>query len=90
MKPSILMIISIITVFYTATASADITVLKVDGTAAYRDGKKWVPLKVKMKLPEGVKVSTGANSYAELSVNSINHTVTIKPLTVIQVFSKES
>ncbi len=90
MKPLAMTILSAFLVCYTVPAFAEITVLKATGTAAYRDGKKWVPLKTGMKLPEGVKVSTGANSSAELRVNSINHTVTIKPLTMIQVFSKET
>jgi len=90
MKPLVPAVISAVMLFYAALASAEISVLKVEGTAAYRDGKKWVPLKTGMKLPEGAKVSTGANSFAELRVNSINHTVTIKPLTMIQVFSKET
>ncbi len=83
-------IISCFMVFYTSIVFADISVIKVEGTAAYRDGRKWIPLRENMKLQEGVKVSTGANSYAELSLNSINHTVRIKPLTMIQVFSKET
>jgi hypothetical protein len=90
MKPLTLTILSAFLVFNTVSAFAEIAVLKVSGTAAYRDGKKWVPLKAGMKLPEGVKVSTGANSSTELRVNSINHTVIIKPLTMIQVFSKET
>lgn len=90
MKPLVMTIIAVLTVIYTASAFAEISVIKVDGTAAYRDGKKWVPLKNGMKLPEGVKVSTGANSTAELRLNSINHTITVKPLTMIQVFSKET
>jgi len=90
MKYFAVTILSSIMIIYTASAFADITVLKVKGTAAYKAGRKWVPLKARMKLREGVKISTGANSYAEVSLNSLNHTVTIKPLTMIQVFSKET
>lgn len=76
--------------FITAIVHAEITVIKVEGSAAYKEGTKWIPLKTGQKLPEGVKVSTGANSSAELKLNSVNHTVKIKPLTMIQVFSKET
>ncbi len=67
---------------------AEIKVLKVKGTVAYKVKKDWVQLKEKQVLPEGVKISTGADSTAELSLNSLNHTITIKPFTVIQVYSK--
>ncbi len=90
MKPLATTIISALMVIYTASAFAEISVTKVEGTAAYREGNKWVPLKTGMKLTEGVKVSTGANSFAELKLNSLNHTIRIKPLTMIQVFSKET
>lgn len=90
MKPLVMTVISCFTVFYTSIVFAEIHVIKVEGSVAYREGKKWLPLKEKMKLPEGVKVSTGVNSYAELSLNSLNHTVQIKPLTMIQVYSKET
>jgi len=90
MKPLIMTIITSLIFIVSTALYAEISVIKVQGNAAYKEGRNWVPLKEKQKLPEGVKVSTGANSYAELSLNSINHTVKIKPLTVIQVFSKET
>lgn len=90
MKLLRLTIILISILFFTAALHAEITVLKVTGSAAYREGNKWLPLKAGQKLPEGVKVSTGANSSAELKLNSLNHTVKIKPFTMIQVYSKES
>ena len=76
--------------FFTAVLHAEITVIKVEGSAAYKEGNKWLPLKTGQKLPEGVKVSTGANSSADLKLNSVNHTVHIKPFTMIQVFTKET
>lgn len=79
-----------IIIFASTSLYAEISVIKVQGNAAYREGRSWLPLKDKQKLPEGVKISTGANSFAELALNSKNHTVTIKPLTMIQVFSKET
>ncbi|MCL2154846.1 MAG: FecR family protein [Leptospirales bacterium] len=69
---------------------ADITVLKVEGSAAYKDGNKWVPLKVNQKLSEGVKISTGANSFVDIKLNSKNHTVQIKPYSMIQIFTNET
>lgn len=76
--------------FFTLSLQAEISVLKVEGSAAYKEGNKWIPLKNGQKLSEGVKVSTGANSYADIKLNSQNHTIRIKPFTMIQVFSKES
>ena len=76
--------------FVTTFLYADITVLKVEGSVAYKDGNKWLPLKVNQKLTEGVKISTGANSYADIKLNSKNHTIQVKPYSMIQVFSKET
>lgn len=80
----------IIAVFFLSTASlfAEITVLKVKGNVAYKTGRSWAQLRAGQSLPEGVKISTGAKSSAELRLNSLNHTITIKPYTVIQVYSK--
>ncbi len=90
MKILKMIIISSVIFLFPIANYAEISVIKVQGTASYKEGKSWIPLKEKQVLPEGVKVSTGTNSYAELKLNSINHTVKIKPLTVIQVFSKET
>lgn len=76
--------------FFSAALHAEITVQKVEGSAAYKEGNKWVPLRNGQKLAEGVKVSTGANSYADIKLNSQNHTIRVKPFTMIQVFSKET
>ncbi len=76
--------------FFTAALYAEISVIKVEGSAAYKEGNKWLPLKNGQKLTEGVKVSTGANSFADIKLNSRNHTIRVKPFTMIQVFSKES
>ena len=90
MKPLKMTIITSLIFLFTTSLYAEISVIKVQGNAAYREGRSWLPLKTGQKLPEGVKISTGANSSAELSLNSVNHTVKIKPLTVIQIFSKET
>ncbi len=42
-----------------------------------------------MKLPEGVKISTGANSYAIVSLNSLNHTVKLNSF-YLQIYSQET
>ncbi|HPS87775.1 MAG TPA: FecR family protein [Spirochaetota bacterium] len=83
-------IASILIMFFTAALHAEISVLKVEGSAAYKEGNKWIPLRTGQKLAEGVKISTGANSYADIKLNSQNHTIRIKPFTMIQVFSKET
>jgi len=72
------------TLFITTRLYADITVLKIEGAAVYKAGSKWVPLKVNQKLPEGTKVSTGANSYIDIRLNTKNHTIQVKPYSMIQ------
>ena len=70
--------------FITTLLYAEITVLKVEGTAVYKDGNKWAPLKQNQKLFEGVKVSTGINSYVSIQLNSKNHTIQLMPYSMIQ------
>lgn len=79
-----------IAVFFmcSVTLSAEIKALKVKGKVAYKITKDWAQLKEGQVLPEGVRISTGANSSAELGLNSLDHKITVKPYTVIQVFSK--
>lgn len=81
---------SISILLITTILQAEITVLKVEGSASYKEGNKWIPLKENQKLSEGAKVSTGAKSFADIKLNSLNHTVRVKPFTMIQIFSKES
>jgi len=76
--------------FITTLLYADITVIKITGTAAYKDGNKWVALKTNQKLSEGVKISTSANSFVDIKLNSKNHTMQIKPYSMVQVFSTET
>ena len=83
-------IITTLFLFIATLLYADITVLKIEGSAAYKDGHKWVPLKVNQKLPEGTKISTGANSFVDIKLNSKNHTIRVEPYSMIQIFSKET
>jgi len=76
--------------FITTLLYAEMTVIKVEGSAAYKDGNTWQLIKVNQKLPEGVKISTGANSYVDIKLNSKNHTIQVKPYSMIQVFSNET
>ena len=69
---------------------ADIIVTKIEGSAAYKEGNKWVPLKVNQKLFEGVKISTSANTFVDIKLNSKNHTIQIKPYSMVQVFTNET
>lgn len=75
---------------FSTSLFAEIKATSVKGTVAYRDGRKWVPLKVNQVLKEGTRISTGANSTAVIRLNRLNHTITVKPMSMIQVFSKES
>src|SRR5208337_1312397 len=88
MKKIFFTIITAVIFFSTSGLFAEIKVISVKGSVAYREGRSWAALKQGQVLQEGVKISTGANSSAELRLNAINHTVTIKPFTMIQVFSK--
>ena len=76
--------------FFSTSLFAEIRAISVSGTVAYRDGRNWIPLKVNQVLKEGTRISTGANSSAEIRLNRLNHTITVKPLSMIQVFSSES
>ncbi|MBN1500104.1 MAG: FecR domain-containing protein [Spirochaetes bacterium] len=67
-----------------------ITVVSVKGTVAFKNGNAWAPLRANQTIQEGTKISTGANSYAVISLNKFNHRVEIKPLTMLQVFSKDN
>jgi hypothetical protein len=78
------------TLFIALPLYADITVLKIEGNAAYKEGNKWVPLKVNQKLAEGVKISTSADSFVDIKLNSKNHTIQVKPFTMVQIFSNET
>ncbi len=76
--------------FFSISLFAEIKVISLSGTVAYRDGRNWIPLKVNQVLKEGTRISTGANSSAEIRLNKLNHTITVKALSMIQVFSSES
>jgi len=84
------LIITTLFILTTTFLYANITVLKIEGSAAYKDGHKWVLLKVNQKLAEGVKISTGAHSYVDIRLNSKNHTIQVKPYSMVQIFSKET
>jgi hypothetical protein len=83
-------IITAFFLFITTFLYAEITVIKIEGSAAYKDGNKWSVLKVNQKLAEGVKISTSANSFVDIKLNAKNHTIQIKPYSMVQVFSTET
>lgn len=68
---------------FAASAFAEIRVLSVKGTAAYKAGAQWVPLAAGAPLAVGTKISTGVRSTVEIKVN--NHTVTVEPLTIMKI-----
>ncbi|MFC1670942.1 FecR domain-containing protein [Spirochaetota bacterium] len=63
-------------------------VVKVRGRAAYKSGRRWLPLRAGMTLRPGTKVSTGIRSKAYLRVNG--HTVVVRPLTIMRVKRSKS
>jgi hypothetical protein len=70
-------------VFAASSAFAEIRVLSVKGTAAYKTGQRWVPLNAGAALAVGTRVSTGVRSTVQLRIN--RHTVTVQPLTIMKV-----
>ncbi|MBN2080341.1 MAG: FecR domain-containing protein [Spirochaetes bacterium] len=66
-----------------SAASAEIRVVSVKGTAAYKTGQQWTPLRAGAALAVGTRVSTGVRSTVELRIN--RHTVTVQPLTIMKV-----
>jgi len=73
----------LIMIFSAVTVSAEIRVLSVKGTAAYKEGGQWIPLKAGALLKEGAKVSTGVRSNVEIKIN--RHTMTVHPLTIVKI-----
>lgn len=82
-------ILSVILLF-SANIYCAIRVVSVKGVVAYKQGARWLPLRRNQVIREGTKVSTGANSYATISLNQYNHRVNIKPLTMIKIYSKNT
>jgi len=90
MKQRILISLAAILFIFSSDLLAKIQVISVTGKVAYKNGKIWVPLRRNQVLPEGVKISSGTNSYAKIRLNQHNHTIDIKPMSFIKIFSKES
>ncbi len=89
MKQKILYVaVLIFTIFIATELFAEIKVISVSGTVAFKTGRNWTPLQKNQVIPEGTNICTGANSSAVLQMNQYNQKVEIKSLTVIKVFSK--
>lgn len=78
----VLMIISAV-FMYSVSAFAEIRVVSVKGTAAYKTAGQWTPLQAGTVLAVGTKVSTGVRSNVVINVN--RHTVTVYPLTIMKI-----
>ncbi|MBN2402333.1 MAG: FecR domain-containing protein [Spirochaetes bacterium] len=85
MKKKIILILSVIIFFirFALTSFAEITVVSVKGQAKYKTGRQWIDLKPGLKLPEGVKISTGVKSGAVLNVNGSS--VTISQMSMLKI-----
>jgi hypothetical protein len=70
-------------ILFAAPSFAEIRVISVKGTAAYKAGNQWTPLAAGTALAVGTKVSTGVRSTVELKIN--NHLVTVEPLTIMKI-----
>lgn len=62
---------------------ADVRVLDIQGTAAFKDQSQWKPVKKGQALKEGTKISTGARSSVRLKID--NATVTIRQLSMVRI-----
>jgi hypothetical protein len=60
-------------------------VTSVHGTATYSSGRTPMPLKVSMKLDPGTVITTGPDSYANLSVNGVSSSVRVQPDTTMSI-----
>ena len=70
-------------ILFAGPSFAEIRVLSVKGTAAYKAGNQWTPLQSGTTLAVGTKVSTGVRSMVEIKIN--NHLVTVQPLTIMKI-----
>jgi hypothetical protein len=68
---------------FAVSAFAEIKVISVKGTAAYKKGGQWTPLQAGTALAVGTKVSTGVRSNVVINVNG--HTVTVYQLTIMKI-----
>lgn len=68
---------------FAVSGFAEIRVVSVKGTAAFKAGGQWVPLQAGTALAVGYKVSTGVKSNAVIRIH--NHTVTVQQLTIMKI-----
>jgi len=62
---------------------AAISVVSVQGSAAFKDKDQWKPLREKQTLAEGARISTGVRSSVVLSIDDA--TVTVKQMSMVRV-----
>jgi hypothetical protein len=70
-------------ILFAGPSFAEIRVISVKGTAAYKTGNQWTPIQNGTTLAVGTKVSTGVRSTVEIKIN--NHLVTVQPLTIMKI-----
>lgn len=62
---------------------AEIKVISIKGSVAYKTGAQWTPLYAGATIPVGAKISTGVKSNAVIKIN--DHTLTVQQLTMIKI-----
>ena len=82
-RMSILLFSMIFMIILVSASYAEIRVISVKGTAAYKAGAQWIPLQTGATLAPGTKISTGVRSTAVIKIN--NHTLTVEPLTIMKI-----
>ncbi|MBN2161098.1 MAG: hypothetical protein JW807_17050 [Spirochaetes bacterium] len=68
---------------FAVASFAEIRVVSVKGTAAYKAGGQWVPLKAGAVLAVGTKISTGVRSTVVININK--NLLTVNPLTIMKI-----
>jgi hypothetical protein len=82
-KNRVTLVLVVTALFLAGAAFAEIRVVSVKGTAAYKTAGQWTPLQAGTVLAVGTKVSTGVRSNVVINVNK--HTVTVYPLTIMKI-----
>ena len=79
---------SFVTILFISPLSAEIKVVSVTGSVAYKTGQKWETLRVQTRLNPGAKISTGVNSSAVIQLDK--HTVTVNQMTMVKIYENRA
>jgi len=89
-KSMFILVFTLFCVFLTANLFAKIIAETTKGEVAFKTeqaGSKWMPLREKAELQDGVKISTGLNSSVVLNLNG--NRVTVGPLSMMKIYQNQ-